>query len=238
MGKKTVRLGVGTSDCPQSTLWSFTVSGSDVYIAQRFSYFLQKFSLHSSGRWRFASNSDKWTKHGDRALLKWLRPVPVFGSWVLGPTIVIPPLWVVDPLTVPDRYNNKIYWLLPPGKDQERIILVLFSKNEKKIDRFLETYKFNVDWIASLPIKDDGKLNSDTVWIISWLDKIRDFTKSQIKDILSGVKIHYQKGGKTTGIFGVATPIYPGNAEDVARGLSPTVIEIILGRNNLQEDNL
>src|SRR5687768_4974592 len=107
MAKKTIRIGVGTAEIPKSTLWSFTIGNSEVYVAQRFTHELAKFSLHSSGKWRFAANFQNWTKLEDRALFKWDRPKSVVGSVVLGPTIVFPPLLVNEPLKLPDKYNKK-----------------------------------------------------------------------------------------------------------------------------------
>lgn len=233
MAKKTVRIGIGNSASPKSTLWSITVGNSDVYLAQRFSYELAKISLHNSGKWRFAANSQNWTKPEDRALLKWNRPDPVAEDVVLGPTIVFPPLFAHEPLKLPDRYDKKIHWLSAPAANQERVVMIVFSKGNKMIDDYLKKVGLIPDWSLSLPIKGNSRLNADTVRIISWKENLREFTKDEISKILARMKIHYKKGSDPSSIFGVATPFYPGTAEERARGLSPTVIEIILGKHNV-----
>ena len=238
MSKKTIRIGIGTPESPKSTLWSVTVGSSDVYMAQRFSHALAKVSLHNSGKWRFAANSQNWTKVEDRALFKWDRPRPVVGSVVLGPTIIFPPLLVDEPLKLPDQYDKKIHWLVPPTPEQERVVMIVFSKGKRETEEYLKQVGLKPDWSLSLPIKNSSRLNADTVTIISWTENLRDFSKDQIKDVLAKMKIHFKKGGDPSGIFGVATPIYPGTEEEHSRGLSPTIIEIILGKSNLEEDKV
>lgn len=92
------------------------------------------------------------------------------------------------------------------------------------------------DWSISLPIKSNSRLNADTVRIVSWVENLRDFSKDQISEVIARMKIHYKKGSSPVGIFGVVTPIYPGTDEERARGLSPTIIEVILGKHNLVEE--
>jgi len=235
MAKKTIRIGIGTPELPKSTLWSITVGSSDVYIAQRFSYALAKISLHNSGKWRFAANSQNWTKEEDRALFKWDRPNPVAESVVLGPTIVFPPFLSKEPLKLPDQYDKKIHWLNAPTADQERVVMFVFSKGKKAIDDYFKKVGLTPDWSLSLPIKSNSRLNADTIQIVSWVENLRDFTKDQIYEVVARTKIHYKKGSSPVGIFGVATPIYRGTDKERARGLSPTIIEVILGKHNLVE---
>lgn len=237
MSAKTIRIGVGKPESPKSTLWTITAGGSEVYIAQRFSFSLAKISLHSTGKWRFAINSDKWTGEGDRALIKWNRPQPVVGRWVMGPTIVFPPIAAKKPLQVKDLYDKKIEWLKAPAEDQERILLIVFSEERKDISELLGFTKITPDYTQSIQLKNRPMLGADTVWIISWIQPITEHTKKEVYNVLARLKMHHKPGANINGTFGVATPITLPSDEEKLRGLSPTIREIILGEHNLRVES-
>jgi len=234
MSAKTIRIGLGTPESPKSTLWTITVGGSEVYIAQRFTFSLAKISLHSSGKWRFAVNSDKWTKESDRALVKWDRPQPVVGTWVMGPTIVFPPMTAKKPLKIKDLYDKKIEWLRAPSEDQERVLLVAFSEGQVDLGEFLQFTKITPDYTQGIPLKNRLKLGADAVWIISWIQPMTEHTKKEVYDVLTRLKVHHKVGADMSSTFGVATPFTLPNEEEKRHGLSPTIREIILGEHNLK----
>jgi len=234
MGAKTVRIGVGSAASPKSTLWTIKVGGSEVYISRRSTFALAKISLHSSGKWRFAINSDRWDKETNRALVQWQRPVPIVGSWVMGPTIVFPPIAAKKPLKIKDQYDKQIDWLSEPAENEERVVLVTFSREKKELTELLEFIKISPDYIKSLPLKDRPVMGADTVWVLSWLQPISDHTVKERYDILARLKMHHKEGADTSDFFGVASPIYSPTEEERKRGLSPTVKEIILGAHNIQ----
>jgi hypothetical protein len=141
-----------------------------------------------------------------------------------------------QPLVIPDQYNKKIEWLTAPTNKQERVLLITFSLGKKHMQEHLNMVNLKPDYFISLPIKGNSRLHADTVHIISWLEPIRPFTKNQVDDILTKMKIHYKNGSSPNGIFGVATPFFSPSEGEKSRGLSPTIIEIILGNQNLEED--
>lgn len=237
MSAKTIRIGLGSSESPKSTLWTITVGGSEVYIAQRFTFSLAKISLHSSGKWRFAVNSDKWAKESDRALVKWDRPQPVVGKWVMGPTIVFPPISAKKPLQIKDLYDEKIEWLKAPIEGQERVLLVVFSEEQMDLSELLQFTKITPDYTHRIPLKNRPKLGADTVWVISWIQPMTEQTKKEVYDVLARLKMHHKAGADMSGTFGVATPFNLPNEEEKRRGLSPTVREIILGEHNLKVES-
>jgi hypothetical protein len=239
MSTKTIRIGLGSPESPKSTLWTITVGGSEVYIAQRFTFSLAKISLHSSGKWRFAVNSDKWIKDSDRALVKWDRPQPVVGKWVMGPTIVFSPMAAKKPLKIKDLYNKEIEWLQAPTGDQERVLLIAFSEGQMDLSELLQFTKITPDYIESISLKNRPKLGADTTWIISWIQPMTEHTKKEVYEVLARLKIQHKPGADMSGTFGVATPFNLPNDEERRRGLSPTttIREIILGEHNLKVES-
>lgn len=228
MSGKTIRFGAGSQNSPRSSIWSITIAKSEVYIAQRFVYPLAKIILHSSGKCRFATNAQHWDKDKDRAIIKWERPDPVYKSVVLGPTIVIPPLAVDEPLMFSKHEKKEIMWLQPPSAEVERVFMPIFSLGESEVKYYLAKTELDYDWCMPLPIKNNANLNANTVTIVSWLQGMSESRRKTVDEDIQKLKIHHPKSVDTSQLHSTLTRFYPPSDEEKSRGLSPTIVEIIL----------
>ncbi len=235
MADKSIRIGLGSIDSPKSALWTVVVGNSQVYFSQRSGMQISKFSLHDSGKWRYAVNDSNWSKAEDRALKKWDRPNPIYKSLVLGPAIVFPPIEADLPLGYPDTYTKETFWLIPPNSEQVRVIMLFFSLGNSHPKEHFEKHNIKLDWSYTFPIKNNSRLGADTVTVASWLQLYSKGDRKLVTETLSGVKIHYD-GDVEPDIKSTALQIVTPSAEEVSQGKTITIFEVMLGRDNLSKN--
>ncbi len=236
MADKSIRIGVGSINSPKSALWTVVVGNSQVYFSQRSGMQISKFSLHDSGKWRYAVNDSHWSKVEDRALKKWDRPNPIYKSLVLGPAIVFPPIEVELPLGYLDTYTKETFWLIPPNPEQVRVIMLFFSLGSSHLKEHFEKYNIKPDWTYTFPIKNNSRLGADTITVASWLQPYSEGDRKLVAETLSGLKIHYD-GNEKPDIKSTALQIVTPFAEERSRGKTITIFEIMLGKDNLSKNS-
>ena len=235
MADKSIRIGLGSIDSPKSALWTIVVNKSQVYFSQRSGMQISKFSLHDSGKWRFAVNDLNWSKTEDRALKKWNRPNPIHKSLMLGPAIVFPPIEVYIPLGYSDNYTKEIFWLLPPDQNQVRVVMLFFSLGNSDLEEHFQIYNIKPDWLYKFSIKNNSRLGADTVTIASWIQLYSESDKKLVAETLAGLKIHYD-GDKRPDIRSTALQIVTPSIEEITQGKTITIFEVMLGENNLSKN--
>lgn len=235
MADKSIRIGLGSTESPKSALWTIVVGNSQVYFSQRSGMQISKFSLHDSGKWRFAANDSNWSKAEDRALKKWDRPQPIYKSLVLGPAIVFPPIEADLPLGYPDTYTKETFWLTPPNPEQVRVVMLFFSLGYSHLKEYLEKHNINPDWLYKFPIKNSSRLRADTVTITSWFQPYSEGDRKLVAETISGLKIHYD-GDKEPDIKSTALQIVAPSVEEITQGKTITIFEVMLGKDNLSRN--
>jgi hypothetical protein len=111
---KPIRVAVGEAG-KRSGIWRIWANKNDIYVAARTIAGQQKFSLHESGRWRYA-----WTEPGaaefgiveDRAIDRWDRPEPDHIGWTKSLSIWVRSEDVTD--VTGDTSNGGVVWVPAP----------------------------------------------------------------------------------------------------------------------------
>jgi hypothetical protein len=235
MADKSIRIGLGSISSPKSALWTVVVGSSQVYFSQRSGMQISKFSLHDSGKWRYAVNDLNWSKAEDRALKKWDRPNPICKSLVLGPAIVFPPIEVELPLGYSDTYTKETFWLAPPNPEEVRVIMLFFSLGSAHLKEHCKKYNIKPDWLYTFPIKNNSRLNADVVTVVSWLQPYSEDDRKLVAETLSGVKIHYD-GDVEPDIRSTALQIVTPSVAEISQGKTITIFEVMLGKDNLSKN--
>lgn len=235
MADKSIRIGLGSSNSPKSALWTIVVGNSQVYFSQRSGMQISKFSLHDSGKWRYAVNDSNWSKAEDRALKKWNRPNPIYKSVVLGPAVVFPPIETELPLGYPDTYSKKTFWLSPPNLNQERVLIIFFSLGKVHLKEYFEKNNIKPDWSYTFPIKNNSRLKADSVTVGSWFQPYSESDRQLVTETVSGLKIHYD-GNVQPDIKSTALQIVTPSADEISQGKTITIFEIMLGKANLSRN--
>ena len=92
--RNTLRFGIGTADCPYTTVWRLWANKSDVYLSVRSLAGSFKLSLHESGVWTSAYTEQSGVKvkefGGGRRHTTWSRPTEFMAGWTRGPKIMFP----------------------------------------------------------------------------------------------------------------------------------------------------
>ncbi len=235
MADKSIRIGLGSINSPKSALWTIVVGNSQVYFSQRSGMQISKFSLHDSGKWRFAVNDSNWSKAEDRALKKWDRPNPIYKSLVLGPAVVFPPIVVNIPLGYSDTYTKETFWLLPPDSEQIRVVMLFFSLGNSDPKEYFKRRNIKPDWLYTFSIKNNSRLGADTVTVTSWLQLYSEGDRKLVAETIAGLKIHYD-GGEESDIRSTAMQIVTPSLEEIAQGKTITIFEVMLGKNNVSKN--
>lgn len=115
VGGKAIRVAVGEAG-KRSGIWRIWTNKNDIYVAARTIAGQQKFSLHESGRWRYA-----WTERGaaefgivdDRAIDRWDRPEPDHIGWTKSLSIWVRSEDVTE--VAGDAANEDVVWIPAPS---------------------------------------------------------------------------------------------------------------------------
>jgi hypothetical protein len=101
----------------RSSIWRIWTNKNDVYVAVRNVAGEQKFSLHKSGRWRYAYTSQaaqkRLTEEQDRVLDKWDRPAANDGGLVAALAIEVRAEDVAD-VDPDDTKPGDVFWIPTP----------------------------------------------------------------------------------------------------------------------------
>lgn len=121
MPEKSIRFGVAdTSKGLRGSTWKcwtqYCKGKKDVYIACRETKGQIKLSLHQSGRWHFAFDSEKFSAMFDdipasasRVLGKWSRPAPIIENLTLACRILTP--W--NAVTILEQqFDSRVTWIV------------------------------------------------------------------------------------------------------------------------------
>jgi hypothetical protein len=124
----TVRVAVGEVG-HRSSIWRIWANkgSSDIYVAAGNIAGIQKYSLHQSGRWRYAFTAqaaDDWIAEGDdRAIDKWERPSEDEAGWIAAVRIAVRS---EDVSEVPndDTSEGKVSWVPAPPEGHVASIMI------------------------------------------------------------------------------------------------------------------
>lgn len=113
-----VRFAVGPVDEWRSAIWRLWSKGNDIYLAglDRRNKLMVKFSLHASGKWRWAFTEDSGVKEpgsSDRVIRRWNRPTDFFPGWYQGPSIIVPHVALRQPF-IREEARKDIFWIRYP----------------------------------------------------------------------------------------------------------------------------
>lgn len=119
--EKETRVAVGHPDGKRSTVWKFSVYGSEVYIFTRMFGSHSKVSLHSSGECQWSA-TDHWVKasperrNADRHVTRWKVDWPDGSGAVHAFTVRIPSSELRE--VAASENLAEVHWLSPPGAGQ------------------------------------------------------------------------------------------------------------------------
>lgn len=168
-----IRFGLRSPDGLTSSVWVCWVSGSpvksDVYLSPRPCAKHLKISLHESGRWHVALNSeyftelkqDKTWRDRDRYLDNWSRPLELSPGFTLAARIVFP--WSAASNSEPTiGAGKKVSWVLAPPQGSAVEFDVILTSPDLR----------TTSWPGSAAMKTDligmrSLANGHVVWIVS-----------------------------------------------------------------------
>ncbi len=161
-------MGVGAPDAVHSSVWRFWAHGDDVYVAAREGVRFAKFSLHKSGKWRFAFVAESQVSMvgagNDRVVARWTRPAEFRKGWTQCLDVNVPAFEVRRRFSAESlRENGTIDWLPPPQHDHGWQLTVLQSA--PGASSYAATHGLNLPGdrvFAPLPLMSGG-----SVWMVA-----------------------------------------------------------------------
>jgi hypothetical protein len=217
-------LRVGVKDEQQgvwSSVWRIWTHGGDVYVA--YAPAAIKFSLHRSGRWRFAYTDDEKARAAgrvpgdDRAVAKWLQPHPRLPGLIHALAIRIP----TNDLRSIDMGQDKpnVVWLPPAPKDWA-VYLNVFVSDALDPDDWPGRRSMASQLLARLPLsagrqvevtKHEEPLRQEEA---DWLTGEKDGATLRRWDILADAQGESLRGHVLQGVDDA--PVSPPMITDVA----------------------
>ena len=166
MPVRSIRFGV-TDHTGQSSTWKYwTQVGSrkkDVYVACRALKGKLKLSLHESGRWHVAFDSNQFpsmfkdSPPDTRFVGKWDKPAPIIQGLTLACRIHFP--WHVA--TIPNALDANVFWIPVAPQGQSVEVAVFLSEGKMVVTDWPARLSMNTLPVGSFELDGGG-----CVWVV------------------------------------------------------------------------
>ncbi len=217
-----IRFAVGTRDDLHSSVWRLWSNKNDLYLAARSHAMISKFSFHESGRYRFAINNkiEREDDATDRALYKWKRPSEFIPGWTMCFGILVPPRVTEKPFNNTLKEDKKVTFVSVPTKGKKVIFNIMLSHKAATPEYVLRNSKDATKILGQI------ELTREIAWLVSFEDEFAVAEEAVVKDYFDKLKIHLKPGSTGSGMNNTFL-------HAIERGVSPFLIDIELGKENL-----
>jgi hypothetical protein len=162
-----LRFAVGSPDGPRAGVWRLWAERNDVYIAARILGGAYKISLHESGDWREAFDSNYVRRHPellppgrDRTLERWPRPPELRPGLTRAFRILVPRSEVVGAAS-PLRSSKQVTWVLPAPVGWLTCFTILLSTRDWLADEHPASGQATSRLVGRL------ELPREVVWVVA-----------------------------------------------------------------------
>jgi hypothetical protein len=191
-GKTTIRVGVGTPETMQSSIWRFWNDAEELYVVARESRMAYKLSLHSSGIARLAYLKERDIRDplimdsDPRVIYRWRQPDTFINGWMRRLDVVVPavPVTKYFSLDAIGEPKGAIQWLKPlkRGDRYQITLLVADSQSRNPDDIRLQGDEI----IGSLPLP-----SGRAAWIRTRREKMSKAEMERSETFANDMKINY-----------------------------------------------
>jgi hypothetical protein len=202
------------------------VNGDDAYLGARSMARYLKVSLHKSGIWRVAWVINENLKSGeDRVIRKWKRPREFRRGWTEGPSVIVPPIMVEEPLDARGFLDagltaDDLIWLPAPSPGRKVHFTVLLSKP------WVSPQGWAAEGQADDRVVGALRLRSGEMVSVVWREvSLETHEREHFEEVAKGVRINFtgDPGRAYASVLELTQTIHG----------HPALVDILLGRGNL-----
>lgn len=223
--KDVIRLAVGHPGAIHSSIWRIWVQGDEIYVAAREYINFIKFSLHSSGIYRFASVKERdlekplSSDSDPRVMGRWTRPKPFKKGWTQCMDIYVPSVKVIKRFSVKkfSGFNVNVKWIPKPKILHKIQVTFLLAENESQ--DIMSILKDDDTVLGSLVLRNSKKL-----WVVSHIEIMGIEEAKYTQNLVNKMNINYKEN--PGGVFATVFDIDTGSPY-------PKVTNVALGRENI-----